>query len=86
MTDFLPRIFFDTNEGTPKNGFWLHLAGSRHDLEALGDRLCEGLRVLLYMPAELEIEAVLKFDREFDLWVGMPVASTLRYLDGSDQP
>ena len=85
MTDALPRIFFDSNEGTLQNGYWLNLPTSRRDLEKLGEQLREGLHVLLHMPTEFEVEAVLTFDREFNLWVGMPVASTLRYLDGSDE-
>jgi hypothetical protein len=85
MTDALPRIFFDSNEGTHEHGYWLNLSKSRRDLERLGDQLREGLHVLLHMPDEFEVEAVLRFDIQSDHWVGMPVAGTLRYLDGSDQ-
>jgi hypothetical protein len=67
------RVFFDINTGTAEVGFILWYAESQHDLEAIGNDLHDGLRVLLYMPDELELEAVLCFDQELGYWRGIPV-------------
>lgn len=77
-----PRIFFDTNEGSP-SGYWLHLPKSKADLDALGSSLKEGLEVLIVMPNELEMLAVLRHDAEAKVWVAEPARGTIRYLDGS---
>ena len=75
----LPRIFCDANDG-----FWLYADASRRDLEALGNRLSNGVRVILFMPQEFEIEAILSFDAKQGCWVGEPLRETIRYLDGSE--
>jgi hypothetical protein len=83
----LPRVMFDTNEGSMAGGYWL----SKRDLEAIGPALKQGLRVIIYMPDELEMEAILEFDyagsswREEGSWIGRPVPGTVKYLDGSDK-
>jgi hypothetical protein len=83
MTDALPRIFFDTNEGTHAHGYELSLPLSLADLAALGDRLRDGLEVIIYMPDELEMRAVLNFAVEQHIWIAQPIEGTIRYLDGS---
>jgi hypothetical protein len=75
------RIFFDTNEGTHAAGYELRLPASIADLAALGDELREGLRVVIVMPDELEMQADLSFDRESGYWIAAPVSGTIKYLD-----
>jgi hypothetical protein len=80
----MPRVFFDTNEGTKSRGYWLGFDQSKIDLAAIGPALKDGLHVTIYMPGELEMEAALRFDREQSGWVAMPIDGTVKYLDGSE--
>lgn len=80
MSD-LPRVFFDTNDGNWEYGYWLDFPKSKAELAQIEGGPREGMRVQIYMPGELEVEAILKWDRT--IWVGMPVEGTLRYLDGT---
>ena len=74
------RIFFDTNEGSHSIGYWLHLKKSREDLDGIKADLVNGLRVIIYMPEELEMEANLLLDAEVGTWLAMPIDGTIRYL------
>jgi hypothetical protein len=84
MGDELPRIFFDTNEGTHAQGYELSLPHSLAALAALGDRLQAGLEVIIYMPDELEMRAILSFGVEQQVWIARPIEGSIRYLDGSE--
>jgi hypothetical protein len=75
-----PRIFFDTNEGSHEHGYLLRLPKSEEGLKALGERLCDGLRVIIVMPDELEMLATLRRDPSNGAWVAYPVSGTLRYI------
>jgi hypothetical protein len=75
----LPRIYFDTNEGGGDT-FFLDIPGSLKDICRLGDSLRPGIRVLLYMTDELEVEANLEYDPEYKRWIGRTDWSTIRYL------
>ena len=79
----LPRIFFDTNDGTEPGGYWLGFERSKADLAAHRLAVSDGARVVIYMPDELEIEAVLRFESSEQVWWADPVPGTLRYLDGT---
>lgn len=79
----LHRAFFDTNAAGMVDGYWLGFDQSRKDLEALGDDLREGLRVTIYMPNELEMDATLRFDAADAVWCAEPIEGTVVYLDGS---
>ena len=83
MTSALPRIFFDTNEGTHDHGYELRLPLSLADLTAIRDRLRDGLEVIIYMPDELEMRAILNFAVEQQVWIASPINGSIRYLDGS---
>jgi hypothetical protein len=76
----LHRIYFDTNDGT-MGGYPLHCRGSLEDIQPIADKLKEGMRVVIYMTGELEMEAILEFDRGNSLWIGRPIEGTLKYLD-----
>jgi hypothetical protein len=79
----LPGVFFDANDGSMEHGYWLGFDQSRQDLDALGTALCQGATVTIYMPDELEMTAILRFDSDEEVWWADPVADTTTYLDGS---
>ncbi len=80
----LHRVYFDTNDAAGMvDGYWLGLAQSRKDLEAIGDDLRDGLRVTIYMPNELEMDAILRFDATDAVWCAELIEGTVVYLDGS---
>src|SRR5713101_1385458 len=80
------RISFDTNEiifDSPTEARYdLSFPTSVAELAQIGADLRDGLRVIIYMPDELEMEAALVFDRERDAWTARPIAGTTTYLDG----
>jgi hypothetical protein len=65
------RVFFDGNAGNPETGYLLHFDLSLKDLQEIPEPR-EGTPVLLYDPGELEAEARLTFDPEWNCWVGVP--------------
>ena len=79
MSD-LPRIYFDTNDQAVGGAYSLNIAGSLEDIRRLGDSLRPGMRVLLYMTDELEVEAILEYDSQYQHWLGRADMSTLHYL------
>lgn len=79
----LPKVFFDTNDGSMEHGYRLGFDQSRKDLDALGTALRQGTAVTLYMPDELEMTATLRFDANEKVWWADPVVDTITYLDGS---
>ena len=79
----LPRIYFDTNDGDPEWGYELKFSQSKKDIEAIGADIHDGIRVVIYMTDELEMEAELKFEHELGYWKAIPDLSTIRYLDGN---
>lgn len=77
------RIYFDTNDGNLEEGYSLNINGSKTDLARIGDELCDGLKVIIYMTNEIEMEAVLKFDNDHGYWKAMPIKGTIIDLSGS---
>ena len=77
----LPRIYFDTNEMDESGAYSLSIFGAQEDIRRLGDSLRPGMRVLLYMADELEVEATLEYDTKYQCWLGRADISTLRYLE-----
>ena len=76
----LPRIYFDTNEQDDSGAYLLSVFGAQEDIRRLGDSLHPGMRVLLYMTDELEVEATLEYDSQYHYWLGRADMTTLRYL------
>jgi len=68
----LYRILFDSSAGNSELGYLLWFDKSRQELNCIGSELRECLRVLIYMPDELELEAELKFDIDLGCWRGIP--------------
>jgi hypothetical protein len=88
-TNPLPRIFFDTNEGTHAQGYLLVLPLSLRDLAAIHD-LHEGQEVLLYMPNDLEMRAHIRLMAPAECaawnaadgsWIAEPIPGTVRHCD-----
>ena len=82
--DSLPRIFFDTNDGSVHDGYELKFDQSWKDIEAIARPLSDGEQVVIYMPNELEFIATLKFDSDRGYWLAFPIEETMNYLDGSN--
>jgi hypothetical protein len=74
------RIYFDTNEGTDER-YDLGLQASINDLAAIPGGPREGLRVVIYMTGELEMEATLEYDGSRSSWMAVPDDSTIKYYD-----
>ena len=83
----LPRVFFDSNEGTHAQGYFLYLPLSLRELAAIED-LKEGLEVMLYMPEELEMRALLRRMTPAECaenhvaigtWLAEPIVGTARH-------
>ena len=75
------RVFFDENEQVG-DGYALWLPTSKVDLERIGSDLRDGLRVVIYWTGECEMEAVLKFDGEWNTWVAIGDHSTYNDAEG----
>jgi len=78
----LHRVYFDANEGSRSDGYFLHLPESRMDIAAIGNTLRDGLRVIIYTTGGLEIEALLEYAPEDDRWVALPVHGTIKHPKG----
>ncbi len=76
----LPRIYFDTNEQDDSGAYLLSVFGAQEDIKRLGDSLHPGIRVLLYMTDELDVEATLEYDSVYDCWLGRADWRRVRYL------
>ena len=77
----MERVFFDSNTAG-EGGYWLCLPLSLADLDQIADKH-DGMRVLLCMPKELELQAELFYDAARELWVGRPIEGAVRLLDNS---
>jgi hypothetical protein len=79
MTDLVPRIYADAHEADADGRFWLHIPGSRADIDRDGDRLQPGMRVLFNVQDEFEVEGTLAVDEGHGTWLGRPDDNPLRY-------
>lgn len=83
VAEELPRVRFSTNDRTAINRYGLWLKDSVSDLQELGEKLTDGLRVIIYETGELEMEAVLHFDPEWNSWVATGDETTIVYHPGA---
>jgi hypothetical protein len=74
------RIYFDTNEGVD-GGYGLWLNASKEDMKRIPNGPQDGMRVIIYMTGELEMEAILAFMPEHAAWMARPVPGTTKYLE-----
>jgi hypothetical protein len=77
----LHRIYFDENEGDALGRYDLGIPGSLRDIPPIAGELKEGMRVLIYMGDDFELEATLEYHAQFARWMARPIDGTLRYLD-----
>jgi DNA-binding MarR family transcriptional regulator len=70
---------FDSNDAVDNDVYWLGFTRSREDLAAIGGELREGLRVVIYMTDELEMEALLAFDPDRRVWLARGERGTVRH-------
>jgi len=73
----LHRIYFDTNAGDGAR-YDLGLRGSLEDIAPISDQLQDGMRVVIYMTGELEMEATLEFDQKYGRWMARPIEGTTK--------
>jgi hypothetical protein len=77
----LYRIYFDENEGDAEDRFDLGIPGSLADIVPLAGKLTDGMRVLCYDNREIEVEAILQWDSQYNQWIATPLWETMRRLD-----
>jgi hypothetical protein len=70
------RIYFDTNAGTETGRYGLWLEQSISDLAKIPGGPQEGMRVVIYMSREGEMEATLQYDTAWKSWTACPVTET----------
>lgn len=76
----LPRIYADANDQTEDGGYMLVFEESRRNIADFGAAISPGVRVILNVQDELEMEATLGYDDQNQIWIGYPDYSTIRYL------
>jgi hypothetical protein len=74
------RIYADGNEMTGDDRFLLGIPGSFVDIERHAASLYPGVRVVLNVQDEFEVEAALEFDAVREVWLGNPDWATRREL------
>ena len=75
------RIYFDTNEGVEGGDYGLWLKASEEDIARIPGGPKDGMRVIIYMTGELEMEAILAFMPGRAVWTARPVPGTMKYLE-----
>lgn len=77
------KIYADENERDEQDRYLLDIPGSLKDIERHRDVIAEGLKVVLDVQHEFEVEATLTFD---EFWRAIPDMTTIKYLDPEDEP
>lgn len=75
----LYRIYCDGNAVDERGRFDLGIRGSLRDIEPIADKLQEGMRVVLNMEDEIEMEATLEFDPKHNQWWAQPIKDTKKH-------
>ncbi|MGO9485812.1 MAG: hypothetical protein ACLPX9_14700 [Rhodomicrobium sp.] len=81
MPSDIHRIYFDTNEGPDNERYALWLRRSLEDMAPISGQLYDGLQVIIYMTGELEMEAILEFDKSHGAWMARPIEGTTKHYD-----
>jgi len=74
----LPRVYFDGNEATEANFYGLWLDKSRDDLAKIPGGPKEGMTITIYMIEEIEMEAILEWNENWNGWTARPIEGTVR--------
>ena len=72
------RIYADENARDEQDRYLLNVTGSQRDIERHNGVLTDGLRVVLNVQDEFEVEATLIFD---GVWRAIPDDSTVVFKD-----
>jgi len=76
----LHRISFDTNESAVNGpGYSLGFPTAVRDLANIPGGPQEGMRAIIYMVGEMEVEAILNFDPILKIWNAIPIQGTERF-------
>ena len=76
------RIYADFNHQDEQGRVFLDTVGSLADIKRHEGVLTDGLRVLLYMEDDFEVEGTLSFD---GVWFAAPDLGTLHHLSVEDK-
>ena len=79
----LLRVYASEKNKNATGDYNLTGPSSERDLDALGDDLREGLRVMFDVQFEFEVEGVLVRNAKSESWLGRPDISTRRKLEES---
>ena len=74
------RIAFDGNSGSEQWGYPLNLPISRPGLMSIGEKIHEGMAVVIVEKGEFELDATLTFVEEYGYWKAIPIEGTLKLL------
>ena len=77
------RIYADFNSCDEDGRVCLDTVGSLQDIEKHRDVLAEGMKVILDMTDEFEVQGTLVFD---EVWKGVPDWDTIQYAKPEDLP
>lgn len=72
------RIYFDSNEGTETGAYGLWLSKSVEDLAKIPGGPKDGMKVTIYMIGEIEMEAILEWNPQWNGWTGWPIMGSVR--------
>jgi hypothetical protein len=80
VKDMIPRIYADANDMAEGGRFMLNIAGALKDIERYRGQLQPGMRALFNVQDEFEVEGILDYDEENEMWLGRPDWDTRRDL------
>jgi hypothetical protein len=72
------RIYFDSNDCDEAQRYLLHLSRAREELAKISSGPKEGMQITIYMIGEIEMEATLEWNGQWNCWVARPVEGTMR--------
>ena len=72
------KIYADFNHQDEQGRVLLDTVGSLADIKEHQDELAEGMKVLLYVENEFQVEGTLVFD---GVWLAIPDLTTLHYMN-----
>jgi hypothetical protein len=67
------RIYFDENERDQDGRYDLGFPGSLESIRPIANELHDGMHVILFGDEDLELEAVLEFDKKYQRWMARAV-------------
>ncbi|MFN0110517.1 MAG: hypothetical protein ACKVZH_16805 [Blastocatellia bacterium] len=77
------KLYVDFNSCDEQGRVCLNTIGSLESIKQYGETLENGMKVLLFMKDEFEVQGTLFFE---GIWLGIPDFSTIRYYNLDDVP